>query len=150
MRKFIKPGGPVTGPGGTATPGYNDYFDGIAEAFNRIATGDTAIAALQGQKYDWPVFIEAPINKDYTLDLDVSFAGTINKVTTKSASGTCTATVKINTTALGGTANSVSSTEQEQEHSSANEFVAGDDIVLTVSANSLCEDMSLNIEYTRA
>ena len=43
----------------------------------------------------------------------------------------------------------VSSTEQYQEHSSANSFVAGDDIVLTFSANAACENMSLNIEYTR-
>lgn len=95
-------------------------------------------------------FIETPDNQDYRLVLDVPFAGTITKVTTRSASGTCTATVKINTTALGGTANSVSSSEQGQAHSTSNTFSAGDDIVLTVSSNSSCADMSLTIKFTRA
>ena len=70
-------------------------------------------------------------------------------MTTKSASGTCTATWKINSTALGGTANSVSSSEQSQAHSSNNVFAAGDDIVLTVSSNSSCLKMAWTITYTR-
>lgn len=93
--------------------------------------------------------IPYPTNQDYRLGLNLAFDGTITKVTTRSESGTCTATWKINTTALGGTANSVSSTEQEQAHTTANEFVTGDDLVLTVSANSSCLNMSFNITYTR-
>lgn len=94
-------------------------------------------------------FIAAPANKDYRIGLDMKHAGTITEVTTRSASGTCTATWKINTTALGGTANSVSSSEQTQSHASSNAFSAGDDIVLTVSSNSSCADMSFTIKYTR-
>lgn len=95
-------------------------------------------------------FIASPSNKDYRIALDMKHGGTITEVTTRSASGTCTATWKINTTALGGTANSVSSSEQTQTHSSSNVFAAGDDIVLTVSSNSSCADMSFTIKYTRA
>lgn len=94
-------------------------------------------------------FIASPSNKSYTIALDMKHAGTITEVTTKSASGTCTATWKINSTALGGTANSVSSTETTQSHASANVFAAGDDVVLTVSSNSSCADMSFTIKYTR-
>lgn len=94
-------------------------------------------------------FIASPSNKDYRIVLDIKHAGTITEVTTRSASGTCTATWKINTTALGGTANSVSSTETTQAHASSNTFAAGDDIVLTVSSNSSCADMSFTIKYTR-
>lgn len=93
--------------------------------------------------------IKSPANQDYRLVVDVPYAGTITKVTTRSASGTCTATCKINTTALGGAANSVSATEQSQTHASANAFAAGDDIVMTVSANASCVDMSFTIEFTR-
>ena len=75
--------------------------------------------------------------------------GTITETTTISVSGTCTATFKINTTALGGTANSVSSGEQSQAQASNNVFSAGDDIVLTVSSNSSCADLSFSIKYTR-
>lgn len=94
-------------------------------------------------------FIASPSDKSYTIALNMAHGGTITNVTTKSASGTCTATWKVNSTALGGTANSVSSTEQSQAHSSSNTFVAGDDIVLTVSSNASCADMSFTIKYTR-
>ena len=84
-----------------------------------------------------------------TLIQKLKFAGTITDTTTKCASGTATYTFKINTTALGGTANSVSSSEQEQAHASANDFVAGDSIVVTRSADSTCVDGSFTIGYTR-
>ena len=94
-------------------------------------------------------FIAAPADKSYTIALKMAHGGTITETTTKSASGTCTATFKINSTALGGTANSVSSSEQSQSHASSNAFSAADDIVLTVSSNSSCADMSFTIKYTR-
>lgn len=94
-------------------------------------------------------FIASPSDKSYTIALKMAHGGTITEATTKSVSGTCTATFKVNSTALGGTANSVSSSEQSQSHSGTNTFVAGDDIVLTVSSNSSCTDMSFTIKYTR-
>ena len=94
--------------------------------------------------------IEFPLNQDYTLVLKAPYAGTITETTTKSASGTCTMTFKVNTTALGGTANSVSTSEQSQAHASANTFAADDDIVVTVSANSSCERAAFTIKHTRA
>lgn len=115
--------------------------DGTIETSTTLAT-KTRTEAMAGG-------LEVPENKSYTLVLNIPFAGTITSTTTKSVSGTCTATFKINTTALGGTANAVSSSEQEQAHASANAFVAGDDIVLTVSANAACVDMSFTIKYTR-
>jgi len=99
---------------------------------------------------DMSGLITVPANKSYTIRLKAATGGTITETTTKSASGTCTATFNINTTALGGTANAVSSTEQSQAHSSANVFVAGDDIVVTLSANSSCLDLAFSLKYTRA
>ena len=93
--------------------------------------------------------IDTAEDKDYRLIVNIPYGGTITSTTTRSASGTCTATFKVNTTALGGTANSVSSTEQEQSHSTSNTFDAGDDIVITVSSNSSCEDLSFTIKFTR-
>lgn len=90
-----------------------------------------------------------PANGDYRIVVNAPHGGTITEVTTISASGTCTLTTKINTTALGGTANSVSSTEQSRAHASSNTFAAGDDIVLTVSSNSSCSKMTFTIKYTR-
>lgn len=94
-------------------------------------------------------FIASPADKDYRIAVKMPHGGTITETTTRSASGTCTATFKVNTTALGGTANSVSSSEQSQAHASTNTFVAGDDIVITVSSNASCADMSFMIQYTR-
>lgn len=91
-----------------------------------------------------------PDNQDYRIWLNAPFAMTITSTTTRSTTGTCTATFKINTTALGGSANSVSTSEQTQNHSTSNSVAAGDDIVITISANSSCENMSFMIAYTRS
>lgn len=93
--------------------------------------------------------IERPADGDYKITINVPYAGTIKNITTISTTGTCTLTGKINSTNLGGTANSVSTTENAQAHTSANTFSAGDDITLTVSSNSSCENLSFNIEFTK-
>lgn len=94
-------------------------------------------------------YIKSPANQDYRLVVKIPHGGTITETVTRSESGTCTATFKVNTTALGGTANSVSSTEQAQAQASSNTFVADDDVVLTISSNSSCVGMSFTIKYTR-
>lgn len=93
--------------------------------------------------------IATPVDRDYLILLNVPVAMTIRKVTTKSTSGTCTATWKVNTTALGGTANSVSTSENAQTHTSANVLSVGDDLNLTVSANASCVDLSFCVEFSR-
>lgn len=90
--------------------------------------------------------IASPSDEDYTIWLKAPIGGTITETTTKSDSGTCTATFKIEGAALSGTANSVSSTEESQAHSSA--FAEGETIALTVSSNSTCVNMSFTIKYT--
>ncbi len=94
-------------------------------------------------------YIGTVADKNYKIVVKAAHGGTITETTTISESGTVTATFKINTTALGGTANSVSSSEQSQAHASANVFSAGDDIVITTSSNSSCLGMSFTIKYTR-
>lgn len=94
-------------------------------------------------------YILSPTAKDYQLIINVPHGGTITNVTTDCESGTGTATFKINTTALGGAANSVSTTEQTQAHGSSNTFVAGDNIVVTMSSLSSLVGMSFTIEYSR-
>ena len=93
--------------------------------------------------------IASPMDQDYRIVLNIPYAITITELTTRSASGTCTLTGKINTTALGGTANSVTSSEQSQSHGSANVASVGDDIVLTISSNAATVDLSFLIKFTR-
>jgi hypothetical protein len=94
-------------------------------------------------------YIATVANKTYKIVVKIPHGATITEATTISESGTCTATFKINTTALGGTANSVSTTETSQSHASANVASAGDDIQLTVSSNSTCLGLSFSLKYTR-
>lgn len=98
---------------------------------------------------EFSVVIAYPAAKDYRLVLKAAVDRTITEVVTRSVSGTCTATVKVDTTALGGTANSVSSSEQSQLHTTSNAWGVGADLVLTVSSVSACVDMTLTVKTTR-
>lgn len=110
----------------------------------------TAATAFSSSQVDFIAgLIPSLTNQDYRLVINIPYACTINETTTRCTSGTATATFKINTTALGGTANSVSSSEQSQTHSSANAVAAGDDIVLTISANAACLNLSFTVKFTR-
>lgn len=122
-------------------------FDSASDWVVDTGGGSGASTSQTGEQISG--FIAAPDDKSYKIALKMAHGGTITETTTESASGTCTATFKVNSTALGGTANSVSSTKQSQSHASSNTFSAGDDIVLTVSSNSSCADMSFTIKYTR-
>jgi hypothetical protein len=89
------------------------------------------------------IHIATVIDQDYILSYDMPYPGTITTLRTKTQSGTCTVTAKINTTALGGTANSASSTATEQAHASANTFIKGDTLKVTISANSSAIDIEI-------
>lgn len=114
------------------------------EAFEQVNSNESGmVSAING--YEFTVDVETVADQDYVLWWDAPFAGTVTKIRTKSQSGTCTLTGKVNTTALGGTANSVSSTATEQVHGTSNTFVKGDKILFTISANSACTDMAVAV-----
>ena len=98
---------------------------------------------------DWPVFIAYPEDKSYVLIQNNSVEREIVETVSACVSGTCTATFRINSTALGGSANAVSATENMQAHSSANILGVGDDLVVTISGNASAEDARFNIKTTR-
>ena len=93
--------------------------------------------------------IETPAAGDYVVMLKSPMTATITETTTKAAAGTATATFKINTVALGGGANSVSTSENSVSHSSSNTILQGDDIVLTLSGVSGCSFLSFSVAMTR-
>lgn len=113
---------------------------------NKAALEASKAALSQVWEQSW--LIQFPEAADYRVVIDAAVARTITEVTTISTAGTATLTVKINSTALGGTANSVSTSEQSQAHSSANAVASGDDIVLTFSSVSSCENVSVKISGT--
>lgn len=93
--------------------------------------------------------IESTLDRDYIILRNAPFSGTITSITTKSSAGTCILTGYINSTALGGAANSVSTSEQDQVHSSNNTFATGDDVKITISGSSSCSNLEFTIKYTR-
>lgn len=122
----------------------------LIEAANAGAGRSAISAAALAQTSEMMAgYIGAPSAKDYRIVVKASHGGTITETTTRSESGTGTITFKINTTALGGTANSASSSEESQAHASNNVFSAGDDIVLTPSSLSSLIGLSFTIKYTR-
>lgn len=118
-------GQPLLSNGAGSDPSFQAWVDGIGGLFS------------------------FPDNLTYKIWLNSPFSGTITSTTTICASGSCTATFKINSTSLGGAANSVSTSEQTVSRSSSNTFAAGDDINITISSNSSCEYMSFMIAFTR-
>jgi len=119
----------------------NASESGVDDANTSLAT-----KAEQDQTDSFYGMILVPANQAYKLVVKLAYGLTITETTTICTSGTCTATFSINGTPLGGSANSVSSVEESQAH--ANVAAAGDDLEVTVSANSSCLNFSLSIKYT--
>lgn len=111
------------------------------------ATADTNITSLADDSRG--ALIEYPDNKDYTIWQRIPFAGTVTRTTTKASAGTCTLTVKISADAVGGSAHSVTSAQESIVRTTANEFLAGDDLVVTVASNSGCENLAISVDFTR-
>ena len=94
--------------------------------------------------------IETPTAKTYTIVIKSNFSFTLNDITVKLASGTCTMAVKIDgvdVTSL--SAISVTNGEQTVTASGANAAAAGTDLTLVLSAISSPVDLSFNIKTTR-
>lgn len=115
---------------------------GIVGAFDGIGN-------VQAQQEAIDFTIESPDNQDYLFEIDAPYGYTITKVESKCRSGTCTATTKIGVTALGGGANSVSTTLQSKTHTSDNVIAAAGTSVVTISANSSCAGLRLVFWITR-
>lgn len=135
----------------SGVPGDEHFYRYLMEQKRTAAASTetlTAGKATLSQTALMTWLIEAADDKDYPVLINSPYALTINSITTKSSTGTCTLTGKIGATALGGTANSVSTSEQEQTHSSDNVMAAGDDFTLTVSSNSGAENVSVTVKAT--
>ncbi|QJP14667.1 hypothetical protein G3545_14055 [Starkeya sp. ORNL1] len=102
-----------------------------------------ARAVANGGSID-PFYGYIPVVANETIPIVISserpFA--IPKVVTDCGSGTCQVEVRINSTPLGGGANSVSTTRQTKDHTSANSGQIGDDVSLVFSSNSNCQRMN--------
>ena len=95
------------------------------------------------------IFIKAPEDGTEKVILKAAYPFTITEVTTISTSGTCTLAVSINATALGGSSNSVSTSEVSQAHSTDNSVAIGDDVSISISSNASCENLNVSLTGVR-
>lgn len=93
-------------------------------------------------------YVPTVANETIYVVLKSAFAFTVTDIATDATSGTCTLTGQIDGTPLGGTANSVSTTETNQAHASANAVAVGNDLTCVITSNSSCLGMRVRIQYT--
>jgi hypothetical protein len=126
-----------------STTGGFEFPDGTTQTSAAVSPPTTITDFISG-------LIPVPTNQNYNIVINIPIGATITQTSTISTSGTCTATFYINTTPLGGAANSVSSTLNTVTQSSANVVAVGNSINMTVSSNSSCANLAFTIKYTRS
>ena len=114
-----------------------------------ITRGGTNVAIVT-QTVGASFVFKFPEDETVRLIIKSPFAFTITETTTRTEVGTATCTFAIDGVSLGGTANSASTSEQSQSHSSANVMSAGNDLTVAFSSTSSdCENLSITIAGTR-
>ena len=136
----------------SGVPGDETFYRFIVEEKRRNARNakDLTGKATLTQTWEQSWLIQYPDDGDYRVVVNSAVARNITDVTTVCTTGTATLTVKTNATALGGSANSVSTSEQSQSHTGSNSVSIGDDVVLTFSSTSGAENVSVKISGTLA
>jgi hypothetical protein len=140
------PGNMTTSSGKISDAAYN-WFRSLGQ---NLASAVSGVSDLNGEVIVMDFAIEHPLNQDYPLELSAPYGYTISRVDSQCIAGSCTATIKIGGVALGGGGNSVSTTLQTINHTSANVMAAAGSSVVTVSANSSCDRLKLTIWTTRS
>lgn len=135
------------------------WYDRLAMLFTQyretnrdLASAESGLGAKAAKAQAWEpdcTIIEFPDDGDYVFPAAFGRPTVITDVVTECDSGTCTLTVKIGSTPLGGTANAVSTSRDTKSHTTANAAVDGNDLVFTISANSSCERMSVTLRGTQ-
>jgi len=136
----------LLGPDGKISDHFYKWLSSIPKG---ISAAFSSIGTINAQTFGDTFSISYPDNGTENVLINSPFGFTITSITSKCGTGTCAATFKIGSTALGGGANSVSTTEQTKTHSSDNVVAVGDDLTCTISSNSSCEKAIFTIAYTR-
>jgi hypothetical protein len=138
------PQGFTTKDGGLSTAGYQ-FLQSLYQGAMAAISG---VGSIQSQQYVIDFTIESPDNQDYDFELSAVEGYTINSVLSKCRAGSCTVTTTIGSTALGGGANSASTTLQTKTHSTNNVVAVGGTSKVTISANSSCAGLRLQYVVT--
>lgn len=139
------PGNMTTSAGKISDAAYA-WFRSLGQ---NLAGAVSGLSNVQGQTEGGSFSIAFPSNQSYRAKINASFGFTIQSITSRCSSGSCTATFNINGTNLTGTANAVSTTEQTQSYTGNNVVNAGDDVNCVISSNAACQFAIFEIAYTR-
>lgn len=97
----------------------------------------------------WEHSINVEIVSNVTYNaVKFNFEGLLTSISTKSRSGTCTATTSIDGTPVTATANSVSTSDDTQAVTATNSFATTDYLTTAITSNSSCEDMIITYSGT--
>jgi hypothetical protein len=106
-------------------------------------------AAAQTQTDFISGIIKTPANQDYRIVERLPYAVTFQRMTAKCASGSCTVTVKVNSTTIGNFSQAVGTGVVTTTSVAPNTAATADVIVVTISAAASPVDLSLTLEFTR-
>lgn len=137
----------LTEPDLKPAPSWYRIFKAWATAFNeRSAT----LESIRTITFPAGYTFKFPENETVRLVINSSVAFDIESVSTRTEAGTATVTISINGTPLGGTANSASTSEQTQAHTTANAVAVGDDVEVTFASTSAdCENLNITLKCSR-
>jgi hypothetical protein len=125
------------------------FYQWLGSIQNGLSGAISGLGNVQSQQEAIDFTIESPDNQDYLFEINCPYGYTITQVDSDCRAGSCTATTKIGGVALGGGANSVSTTLQSKTHTSANVIGAAGTSVVTISSNSSCAGLRLVFWITR-
>ena len=125
------------------------FYQWLGSIQNGLSGTISGLGNVQSQQEAIDFTIESPDNQDYLFEINCPYGYTITQVDSDCRAGSCTATTKIGGVALGGGANSVSTTLQSKMHTSNNVIAAGGTSVVTISSNSSCAGLRLVFWITR-
>ncbi len=143
---------PIVGAPGTFSAAWYKWFTIVARLLTELKSNFPGLIVAEDADVAEEIVgeIAFPADGTYTIILDSKYAKTILEVTAKTSAGTSTLTPEINSTLLGGGANSVTSSKATVLHSSANAMAVGDKLIFVLSSTSSdCQNLSFALKYTR-
>ena len=128
---------------------YYDHAAGAGAKFKGAARSSIGLTEFDNDLSDsYLMLIESPTDKTYTIDARVAAARTITNFYAKTASGTCTATLKnlTDTTTIGSL--SVTSTGGSASLGSFVDVDENDRLGIEITSSSSPEDLEMVVEFT--
>lgn len=138
-----QPNALIDAKGQPTQTGYR-YWKSLGDSVRTMVTGKASVS----QSWEQSFFFQYPEDGSFRMVVNAEVARTITKVTTICTTGTGTLKVQIDGVDLGGSSNSVSTSEEIQTHSTSNSVGVGANIAVVWSSVSGCEKATITLAGT--